>query len=304
MTPLELPLELVFFDAEGTGASSPLPPRWHPGWIIDEAEAVRRSTLGKQVVVFGHGSGGYLALAYALEHATAVASLILVNPFASYKRANDVSGSRLAAHPRWASFQEKVSEIKRVRLPEEEQYRAIFKEQRVLDMFQYGSHYFEMAQAADISSFNPNMHDEAELDLLGELGSIEAPTLIISGVHDPLCPIEESRAIAAVMPYVRLFEMPRSGHFPFVEERRAFGQAISRLRARRRLDRESFEPANLGCVLRAVRRPGRSLRAIIQRNRPTGGWFLCFRGRFACDAPRFSCGSRRLSPGDNKTRRP
>ena len=223
---LDLPLRLIHFDPAGTGPSGPLPAGWTPANIVDEAEAVRAAGNYEQIVTLGHASGAFLSIAYALEHPDRVEALILVNPFASYSRANETSNSRLAADPSWPAFQKRVAEIRRVDLTPPERFRAIFKEQRVIDMVDYGPYYFAMADAADECSFNPAMTDDPDTDFLDELCTIEAPVLIISGLHDSLVPIEESRLIAAELPYVRLIELGSSAHYPFVEQPEEFSQAV------------------------------------------------------------------------------
>jgi pimeloyl-ACP methyl ester carboxylesterase len=223
---LDLALRVTFFDPEGTGISSLLPRDWSPARIIDEAEAVRQSMGEEQVILAGHASGAFLSLAYALDHPNRVAAMILVSPFASYARASRLSAGRLEANPNWAAFQKRVADIRRVKLSAQDRFRAIFKEQRALDLFEYGPHYFEMADAADEAVFNPKMHDDVETDVLDELGTIESPVLIVTGVDDPLSPLEECRLIARELPYVRLIELAECGHYPFVEHPDLFTQAV------------------------------------------------------------------------------
>lgn len=226
LEPLDLPLHLIYFDAQGTGQSAPLPAGWDPAAIVDEAEAVRAWSGHEQVLLLGHGSGAFLSIAYALEYPHRVQAMILVAPFASYQRANDLGAGRMEASPQWETFRQRAAEIRRVPLTSEDRFRAIFKEQRMVDMYDYSPYYFEMAEAADSASFNPVMHDDAQIDFLDELHTIKAPVLIIAGIHDPLSPVEESRLIASELPYVRLLEFQASGHFPFVEEAGYFKDAV------------------------------------------------------------------------------
>ena len=165
-------------------------------------------------------------MAYAVSYPDRVKGLILVNPFASYQRVNEAGGVLLEENPYWQRFKDRSTEIRRVRLSPSERFRAIYKEQRIVDLWDYGVHYFEMADAADMSSFNPNMHDDFRTDLLPDLSSIEAPTLILTGAHDALAPLEESVLIAQQLPFVRLIEFQQSRHFPFVEEAEKFSEAV------------------------------------------------------------------------------
>ena len=224
---LGIPLELTYFDPEGTGASGVLPAGWSPARIVDEAEAVRRELFGDQpIVLFGHASGAFLSLAYALDYPDNVEALILVSPFAGYRRANDMAVARVESHPEWPAFQSRVATIRKVSLSPSERFRAIFKEQRAVDMYDYASHYFEMSDAADDTDFNPKMADDQEIDLLDEIAQIEAPVLIVTGEDDPLAPLEEARLIGAELPYVRMVELARCGHYPFVEQADLFIDAV------------------------------------------------------------------------------
>ena len=49
-------------------------------------------------------------------------------------------------------------------------------------------------------------------DLRGELGQITAPTLVMAGRHDWICPPEFSREIAGLIPGSRLIEIENSSH--------------------------------------------------------------------------------------------
>ncbi len=226
LEPVDLPLRIIYFDPQGTGLSTPLPPAWNPAHILDEAEAVRAWSGAGAPIVAGHASGAFLTLAYALDHPEHVGGLLLLNPFASYARVNQLAEPLLEAHPRWPQFRERTRELGRVALSAEDRFRAVFKEQRSLDMVRSGPYFYEMAEAADLASFNPSMADDAAVDLLDELHAIQAPSLVIAGAEDPLCPASEARLIAAELPFVRLVEIPDAGHYPFVEAAAAVRAAV------------------------------------------------------------------------------
>jgi proline iminopeptidase len=56
------------------------------------------------------------------------------------------------------------------------------------------------------------------LDVLGRLGDVRAPTLICVGRFDPQTPVACSEELARGIPNVRLVIFEHSGHAPFVEE--------------------------------------------------------------------------------------
>ncbi|MBB5377741.1 3-oxoadipate enol-lactonase [Deinococcus metalli] len=55
-------------------------------------------------------------------------------------------------------------------------------------------------------------------DFRPELPRVTAPTLVISGRHDPLNPPAEGEVIARSIPYARMVVLERSGHLPSLEE--------------------------------------------------------------------------------------
>src|SRR5579884_4099788 len=227
LEPLQIPVQRIYFDPLGTGRSGPLPSQWRPESILDQAATVLHHLGIRQPLVFGHAAAGFLALAYALEHAGELSGLVLVNAFASYTRADALGTPLLETNPGWTRFRRRVAEIQRVDLTPTEKFRSIYKEQRAVDVLDHDRHYVTMAAAADQSDFNPEMFENRDRDLLEELDRIETPTLVVAGLHDALSPAAESRLIAGALPYVRLLEFGSSRHFPFLEEPDAFREAVT-----------------------------------------------------------------------------
>jgi 3-oxoadipate enol-lactonase len=59
-----------------------------------------------------------------------------------------------------------------------------------------------------------------------ELHFISVPTLIIHGVIDRLCPIEEAYTLEAAIPNAQLVELPNVGHSPNIETPESFNEAL------------------------------------------------------------------------------
>jgi pimeloyl-ACP methyl ester carboxylesterase len=55
---------------------------------------------------------------------------------------------------------------------------------------------------------------------------IKIPTLVLNGKHDLACPSGAGQYVAATMPHARLVTFERSGHFPNLEEPRAFNAEL------------------------------------------------------------------------------
>jgi pimeloyl-ACP methyl ester carboxylesterase len=60
------------------------------------------------------------------------------------------------------------------------------------------------------------------LDYRPRLGEIRVPTLLLVGRHDPQIPPACSEELASGIPDARLVVFEMSGHYPFIEEARAF----------------------------------------------------------------------------------
>ena len=63
-------------------------------------------------------------------------------------------------------------------------------------------------------------------DFRGELGSINAPTLVLVGSDDPATPPSDAQAIAGGIPGARLTVVPNAAHLLNVEQPKAFDQAL------------------------------------------------------------------------------
>ena len=67
-------------------------------------------------------------------------------------------------------------------------------------------------------------------DPVGSLGRVGCPTLVVHGEADPI-PWEFGTFIADRIPGAKLVVIPGASHFPFVEDRAAFLQAIEVFRS-------------------------------------------------------------------------
>ena len=63
-------------------------------------------------------------------------------------------------------------------------------------------------------------------DWRSSLSQVQAPTLVIHGILDPL-PAEGARAWAAVVPHSRLLLLEGVGHFPYLEVPERFFDAVN-----------------------------------------------------------------------------
>jgi 3-oxoadipate enol-lactonase len=66
----------------------------------------------------------------------------------------------------------------------------------------------------------------ARIDLREELGTIGAPTLVVSGSEDPATPPEHGRAVADAIPGARFVELAGAAHLGNIERPEQFNRAL------------------------------------------------------------------------------
>jgi proline iminopeptidase len=221
MSPLAETAQLVYFDHRGQGRSGLADPDADPARFtldenVEDMEALRRYLGCGPIVSIGTSYGGMVAMAHAARYPAAVSRLILVVT---------------AAH---GGFIQSALRIVRE--------RGTAEQQRVCETLWAGGfasaealrHYYEVmgplyalrhdpAQAA--ATQGRTIHSPEPLnrafrpdgflrtfDLRPELSSITAPTLILAGRHDWICPPEFSEEIASLIPGSRLLIIENSSH--------------------------------------------------------------------------------------------
>ena len=72
---------------------------------------------------------------------------------------------------------------------------------------------------------------DSDFDVRAELGSITAPTVVLTGRHDFICGPRWAKMLHAGIPGSRLVILEDSGHFAQIEEPDAFVAAVSAVRS-------------------------------------------------------------------------
>jgi proline iminopeptidase len=221
MSPLAEIAQLVYFDHRGQGRSGLADPSADPAcFTLDEnvkdMEALRRYLGLGPIVSIGTSYGGMVAMAHAARYTNAVSRLILVVT---------------AAH---GGFIPRAIEILHERGTEEQRrlcetlWNGGFRTRDDLRHYYdvmgplYALRHDPVAAAATQGraihtpeplnrAFGPTGFLRS-FDLRPELPRIIAPTLIIAGRHDWICPPEFSREIAALIPGSHFVEVENSSH--------------------------------------------------------------------------------------------
>ena len=233
MSPLSGHMQLVYFDHRGQGRSARGDPALYTlDENVEDTEALRRHLGLGPVVSIGTSYGGMVAMAHAARYPEAVSHLVLVVT---------------AAH---GGFIPRAQAILAERGTPEQQrvckdlwdggFRSVADVQHYYDVM--GPLYARRHDAAAAATVRGRAEPSPEplnrafgpagflrtFDLRPELPRIRAPTLILAGRHDWICPPEFSEEIHALIPGsdLRIFE--DSSHSIRVDEPVALLDAITR----------------------------------------------------------------------------
>jgi proline iminopeptidase len=230
MSPLAERMQLVYFDHRGQGRSAHGDPaKYTLDENVKDMEALRRHLGLGAIVSIGTSYGGMVALAHAARYPAAVSHLIAVVT---------------AAH---GGFIKRAQEILEERgTPEQREVAAPVWQGAMMDRAQMQRFYAVMGPlysrrhdpAAAALGHERTLHEPEPLnrafggflrdfDLRPELGRITAPTLVIAGRHDWICPPEFSEEIARLIPRAELRIFENSSHSVRADEPQALLDAIA-----------------------------------------------------------------------------
>ena len=227
----ELGLQLIFYDHRGHGRS-----QWvaveqcTQDQLVADIEGVRQALELGPVQVLGISWGGFLGLMYAARYPASVDKLAVVGASASrdfMDRAED-NARRRATAEQWAAYRALWDGS----LTDDASFRRAFDTIRPLYFHDAGLASVNSAARADIRYRLAVRrfiieHEYARYDCRAELARIACPTLVAVGRHDWICPVDQSREIAGLVPGAQLAIFEQSGHSPQIEERQAFTKRLA-----------------------------------------------------------------------------
>ncbi|HLJ05060.1 MAG TPA: alpha/beta hydrolase [Acetobacteraceae bacterium] len=232
LSPLAARMQLVYFDHRGQGRSAAADPATYTlDENVEDMEALRRHLGLGPIVSIGTSYGGMVAMAHAARYPDAVSHLVLIVTAAHggfiprarqivRERGNDEQ--RAVCETLWAGAFHTVEEMRH--------YYAVMGPMyaRSHDPGAAG----EAGRARAIYSpeplnraFGPNGFLRG-FDLRPELPRITAPTLVLAGRHDWICPPEFSEEIARLIPGADLRVFEHSSHSIRSDEPQAMLDAI------------------------------------------------------------------------------
>ena len=231
-SPLADHMQLVYFDHRGQGRSAAGDPATY---TLDEnvadMEALRRHLGLGPIVAIGTSYGGMVAMAHAARYPEAVSHLVLIVTAAhggfipraqAIVREHGTPEQRAVCETLWSGGFRSAADMRHYYAVMAPMYARQYDKAVGSDGRERAVYAPEPLNRA----FGPDGFLRA-FDLRGELGRITAPTLVMAGRHDWICPVEFSEEIHRLIPGSDLRVFERSSHAIRSDEPEAMLAAIS-----------------------------------------------------------------------------
>ena len=225
LDPLGDVMHLVYYDHRGNGRSGrpPLETLTFEQFCSD-ADALRDHLGFENVAVLGYSYGGCIALEYALRYPEHLSHLILLESAPNFDYWEEVKANarRKGATPEQLDALEASAE-------DEEEFWHLLKLTEPLYFHTYDEDLAERVLGKTIVSVEASEVGGAiqeGWDLTPRLSEILAPTLILVGKDDFICPPSQAKIMHEGIQNSELVIFEKSGHLAHVEEPEAFFEAL------------------------------------------------------------------------------
>lgn len=224
-------MQLVYFDHRGNGRSARgNPQKYTLDENVEDMEALRKYLGLGPIVSIGTSYGGTVALAHAARYPDSVSHLIVV---VAVSNSRYVSRAREIVIERGTAEQlQQCDDLFAGRIDTVEKMRHYFKTMGPLysktddpALSSVGMTRAVLSPEAQNRAHGPGGFLRS-YDLRPELQSITAPTLILAGRHDWICPPEFSEEIQQLIPGSELKIFENSGHSIASDEPQQFFDAV------------------------------------------------------------------------------
>lgn len=228
-SPLAERMQLIYVDHRGQGRSARGPKESYTlANNVEDLEALRQYLGLDKVVVIGVSYGGMVALAYASRYPESVSHLVAVvtSPSSRFlERAKQILAERGTDEQRamgdilWAGAFESEEQL--------QQYYAVMGPLYSLKHDPAKARESRERGIRSIDAINEGFGGFLRTyDLTDELHKVTAPTLVIGGRHDWICPPELSEEIARLIPHADLRIFENSSHSVAADEHDALMDVI------------------------------------------------------------------------------
>jgi proline iminopeptidase len=220
-SPLAERMQVIYVDHRGQGRSARGPKETYTlDNNVEDLEALRQHLGLDKVVVIGVSYGGMVALAYASRYPESVSHLVAVVTSPSHRflelaktivAERGTDEQRAMADILWAGAFEDEEQLK--------QYYAVMGPLYSLKHDPEKAAESRARGIRSVDAINQGFGGFLRTyDVTGDLHKITAPTLVVAGRHDWICPPELSEEIARLIPYADLRIFENSSHSVAADE--------------------------------------------------------------------------------------
>jgi proline iminopeptidase len=232
MSPLAERMQLVYFDHRGQGRSERGDPATYTlDENVEDMEALRLHLGLGPIVSIGTSYGGMVAMAHAARYPDAVAKLVLVVTAA---HGGFIPRAQAIVRERGTAEQQAVCEtLWAGGFRSAEQMQQYYQAMGPLYSYRYDA--ADAASGRGRAIYSPEALNRAfgpdgflrQFDLRPELSRVTAPTLVLAGRHDWICPVEFSEEIHRLIAGSKLRVFEGSSHSIRSDEPAALIEAIA-----------------------------------------------------------------------------
>ena len=231
---LERAFEVAYVDPRGTGAT--LKPSDPKAYSLDDYADDLAEIIDEPSFVLGFSHGGLVAQRFAARYPEKVCGLVLASTAARFSAdveaalARKVEASK--GQPWLADALEALRQEQAAEYADDRELARIVAREMPLYFHEYSARaqkWVEMLPSHSCNADALRYFNEVEflsVDLRPELGAIKAPTIIVTGESDFICPPEAGRELQTGIKGSKLTLIRRSGHMTYVEQPAAFYEAV------------------------------------------------------------------------------
>jgi proline iminopeptidase len=227
LDPLGEDMHLVYYDHRGHGRSGRPPVETLTyQQLCSDADALREHLGFEKIAVLGYSFGRFIALEYALRYPEHLSHLILLD---TGPGGNGDYGEEVEAIARRKGATQEQLDALEASPSTEAEFRQWLKLVEPLYFHTYDADLAERVLGRTILSVEAagaGYAVDGGWDLTLRLGEISAPTLILVGEDDFICPPSRAKIMHERIPNSELVVFYRSGHFTHVEEPEALFDAV------------------------------------------------------------------------------
>lgn len=221
-------LHLVYYDHRGNGRSSrpPIETLTYEQYAAD-ANALREHLGFEKAAVIGHSAGGLVALKYAILYPRYLSHLILVDTFPTWDYSEEIRENR----ERKGVTPEMRAVLDGPEPSTNEEFGRMVRTFGPLYFYKHDAKLADELMDKVILNLEAGKRDEKlwkTYNVVPRLGEIQAPTLILVGRDDFICPPSQAERMHKGIPKSELVVFEMSGHFPYAEEPDAFFSTVRR----------------------------------------------------------------------------